>query len=112
MSPSTSEPTTPHTPEEKHPYGLDPDKCIWEVYSMQRYPEGQEPKVEQEWSMDHSDKEFWGLILTQDYSNMAEVQKGMKSRAFKGARPNPKQEAAVINFHRALGHFLDNGYGA
>lgn len=94
------------------PYGLDPDKCIWEVYSMQRYPEGQEPKVEQEWSMDHSDKGFWGLILTQDYSNMAEVQKGMKSRAFKGARPNPKQEAAVINFHRALGHFLDNGYGA
>ena len=62
--------------------------------------------------MDQSDKGFWGLILTQDYSNMAEVQKGMKSRAFKGARPNPKQEAAVINFHRALGHFLDNGYGA
>jgi len=94
------------------PYGLDPDKCIWEVYSMQRYPEGQEPNVEQEWSMDHSDKDFWGLILTQDYSNMAEVQKGMKSRACKGARPNPKQEAAVINFHRALGDFLDNGYGA
>jgi phenylpropionate dioxygenase-like ring-hydroxylating dioxygenase large terminal subunit len=94
------------------PFGNDPDKCIWDVYSLQRYPEGGAPVVTQEWSQDHTDKDFWGLILTQDYSNMAEVQKGMKSMGFKGARPNPKQEVAVLNFHRALVEFMDQGYSA
>lgn len=92
------------------PYGLDPDKCVWDVYSLQRYAPGAEPKVEQEWSQDHGDVSFWGLILTQDYQNMAEVQKGMKSKGFKGAKPNPRQEVAVLNFHRALEEFMEKGY--
>jgi phenylpropionate dioxygenase-like ring-hydroxylating dioxygenase large terminal subunit len=94
------------------PFDTNPDKCIWEVYSLQRYAPGTEPVVEQEWNQDLTDEAFWGKILTQDYANMAEVQKGMKSKAFKGARPNPRQEAAVINFHRALTDFLAEGYGA
>src|SRR3546814_17191984 len=94
------------------PLGTNPDKCIWDVYSLQRYPAGEAPKVEQEWSQDHGDVDFWGLILTQDYQNMAEVQKGMKSKAFKGAKPNPRQELAVINFHRRLADFIEIGYGA
>lgn len=93
------------------PYGYDPDKCIFDVYSLRRYGRGDTPKVELEWSQDYEDKDFWGLILTQDFSNMAEIQKGLKSKAFKGCRPNPKQEAAVINFQRALTDFLENGYG-
>ena len=95
------------------PVGNNPDQCIFDVYSMQRYPAGQEPRnVEVEWSQDHADKDFWGLILTQDFANVAEVQKGMKNRAFKGAIPNPRQETAVINFHRSLCEFMDKGYGA
>ena len=93
------------------PYGNDPDKCVWECYSLQRYAPGTEPKVELEWSQDFGDEAFWGKILMQDLSNMEQIQKGMKNRAFKGARPNPRQEAAVINFHRALGEFFDEGYG-
>lgn len=87
-----------------------PDQCIFDVYSLQRYPEGEAPEVTLEWSHDHADKAFWGLILTQDFANVAEIQKGMKSRGFKGARPNPKQEVAVLNFHRALTAFLEEGY--
>jgi len=34
----------------------------------------------------------------------------MKSMGFKGARPNPKQEVAVLNFHRSLVEFMDAGY--
>src|SRR3546814_6413774 len=37
------------------PLGTNPDKCIWDVYSLQRYPAGEAPKVEQEWSQDHGD---------------------------------------------------------
>ncbi|MEP7349572.1 MAG: aromatic ring-hydroxylating dioxygenase subunit alpha [Sphingorhabdus sp.] len=92
------------------PNGVDPDTCIWDVYSLQRYASGNEPEVEQEWSQDLGDVEFWGKILTQDYQNMGQVQKGMKSRAFRGARPNPLQETAISNFHRALVEFMDEGY--
>jgi hypothetical protein len=41
---------------------------------------------------------------------VAEIQKGMKSIGFKGARPNPRQEVAVLNFLRALEEFLEDGY--
>jgi phenylpropionate dioxygenase-like ring-hydroxylating dioxygenase large terminal subunit len=92
------------------PNGRDPDSCIWDVYTLQRYAPGQEPKVEHEWSLDITDVGFWGKILTQDFENMAAVQRGMKSRGFKGARPNPLQETAISNFHRALADFLVDGY--
>src|SRR3546814_6478377 len=62
------------------PLGTNPDKCIWDVYSLQRYPAGEAPKVEQEWSQDHGDVDFWGLILTQAYQNLEEVQKGHGKR--------------------------------
>lgn len=91
------------------PNGHDPDSCLWDVYSLQRYAPGAEPKVEVEWSQDHADEDFWGKILTQDYQNMGEVQRGMKSRGFAGARPSPKQEIGVSNFHRALHDFVDAG---
>jgi len=42
---------------------------------------------------------------------MEEVQKGMRSRAFAGSRANPKQERAVINFHRAIAKYLDRPDG-
>ncbi|HET6972217.1 MAG TPA: aromatic ring-hydroxylating dioxygenase subunit alpha [Phenylobacterium sp.] len=88
------------------PNGDDPDSCIWNVYSLQRYPPGQEPRVVEEWSHDLTDTSFWGRILCQDYENMADIQRGMKSRGFAGSRPNPVQERAVSNFHRALHAFL------
>jgi len=47
------------------------------------------------------------VILQQDFDNMGEVQRGMKSRGFAGARPNPLQESVVSNFHRALCEYLD-----
>ena len=28
------------------PYGDDPDKCIFEAYALERFPEGEEPKTE------------------------------------------------------------------
>ena len=92
------------------PVGNNPDQCIFDVYSLQRYPEGKEPVVEHQWTNDLTDKDFWGLVLSQDYENVEQVQKGMKSKGFKGAKPNPKQEVPVLNFHRALRAFIDKGY--
>ena len=89
------------------PNGLDPNSCIWDVYSLQRYGPGEAPEVEVEWSDDLTDEAFWGKILCQDYQNMKDTQDGMKSRGFKGARPNPKQEVAVSNFHTSLDDFIE-----
>jgi nitrite reductase/ring-hydroxylating ferredoxin subunit len=88
------------------PDGRDPESCYFDVYSLLRYAPGEEPKVEHEWSEDLSDEEFWPLILIQDFDNIAELQRGQKSRGFRGARPNPLQESAVSNFHRALREFM------
>ena len=90
------------------PYGNDPDKCIYEAYALERFPEGQEPKPE--WTnADPGDVDQWGLVLTQDFSNMRAVQKGMKSRGCRGPLPNPNQERKVTTFHRNLAKYMGTG---
>lgn len=90
------------------PNGFDPDSCIFEVFVLERFPEGQEPKPENVYQPDQS-QEKWRLVLTQDFSNMGEVQKGIESWGFAGPRPNPVQEQAVINFHRTLATYMGSG---
>jgi hypothetical protein len=91
------------------PNGDDPNSCRWDVYSLMRFPEAEVPTTQWEWNDDLTDIPFWGKILVQDYQNMGDVQRGMKSRGFKGCRPNPKQEVPVANFHRALCEFIEEG---
>lgn len=93
------------------PDGDNPDSCFYDICSIARYAPGAEPKLEREfyWGADDwktDTVERFGLILSQDFANMTEVQKGMKSQAFRGARTNPLQESAISNFHRALREIL------
>ena len=39
---------------------------------------------------------------------MPKVQKGLRSRGFRGARTSPVQERAIANFHRRLRTFLQD----
>jgi nitrite reductase/ring-hydroxylating ferredoxin subunit len=89
------------------PYGGDPHKCIFESYAIERFPEGLEPKTT--WVYAEPTGEKWGSVLAQDFSNMAAVQKGMRSRAFQGPQPNPHQERKVTNFHRNLAKYMGTG---
>jgi phenylpropionate dioxygenase-like ring-hydroxylating dioxygenase large terminal subunit len=86
------------------PYGDDPDKCIFEAFALERFPEGAEPRPE--WTYADPVPEKWGSVLCQDFSNMAAVQRGMKSSGFRGTLPNPHQERKVTNFHRNLADLL------
>jgi phenylpropionate dioxygenase-like ring-hydroxylating dioxygenase large terminal subunit len=90
------------------PYGDDPNKCIFESYALERYPEGEAPKTE--WVYADATAENWGPVLAQDFSNMEWVQRGMKSRGFRGPLPNPHQERKVTNFHRVLSQYMGRGY--
>lgn len=87
------------------PNGRDPDSCIFDVWSLVRYAPGKAPPLEREYYKDYRECE-WGRVLDQDFANLKEVQRGMKSRAFTGALTNPVQEQAVSNFHKALREFI------
>lgn len=90
------------------PSGADPDSCIFEVYVVERFPAGQEPRTEWVYEPDPSE-EKWRLILAQDFQNMPEVQRGMKSRGFPGIRPNPSQEHSVVHFLKNLADYMETG---
>ena len=89
------------------PFGNDPDKCIFEAYALERYPDGDAPATE--WVECEPTAEKWGSVLAQDFANMEWVQKGMKSRGFRGPLPNPHQERKITNFHRNLAQFMGTG---
>jgi phenylpropionate dioxygenase-like ring-hydroxylating dioxygenase large terminal subunit len=93
------------------PFGDDPDWCIFDIWSLQRYGPAAEPPLKREfyygdrdWCTDVEAKV--GRILAQDVANMSEVQKGMKSRGFVASRTNPIQETPVSNFHRVIHEYL------
>jgi phenylpropionate dioxygenase-like ring-hydroxylating dioxygenase large terminal subunit len=89
------------------PYGFDPNKCIFEAYVIERFPEGKEPKTE--WVYAKGNDPVWRPVLPQDFQNMPEVQRGMRCRGYRGALPNPKQEQPVSNLHRNLAKFMGIG---
>jgi hypothetical protein len=89
------------------PYGDDPNKCVFESYALERFPEGEEPETE--WVYAEPTGANWGSVLAQDFANMEFVHKGMKSSGFRGPLPNPHQEQKVINLHRNLAEFIGRG---
>ena len=90
------------------PNGNDPDSCIFDIWSLQRYGPGKVPPLKREFYADWREAE-WPLIFEQDFVNIPEVHKGMKSRGFSGGRANPVQERAMTNFHRNLRELIASG---
>jgi nitrite reductase/ring-hydroxylating ferredoxin subunit len=91
-----------------HPSG-DPNKCIFEAFHIERFPKGEEPQTE--WVYVDATTEFhkWPPVLQQDFSNMADVQKGMRSKGFRTLLTNPMQEQKVTNFHENLARYMGRG---
>ena len=89
------------------PHGYDPNQCIFEVAVYELYPKGEEPKTE--WEYTPVGDPRWRTVLPQDFSNMAAVQQGMKSRGFKGPKPNPYRERTIANLHRNLAKYVGIG---
>lgn len=95
--------------------GGDPDWCVFDIWSLEKYAPGGEPPYQP--VILHDDEGWRGigdvsLILKQDFDNMAEVQRGMKQSTFKAARTNPAQEAAISNMHRVLRDYLFGAHAA
>src|SRR5579863_179518 len=90
------------------PNGDDPDSCIFEIYHLERFPEGQEPAPENVYTSGYTEAE-WRLLVSQDFSNFAAIQKGMHSFGLRGVRPNPIEEQGVVNLHRNLAEYMGRG---
>jgi phenylpropionate dioxygenase-like ring-hydroxylating dioxygenase large terminal subunit len=89
------------------PLGDDPDKCIFDIWSLVRYGPGMEPKLERQlFTEANLADNTAGAILNQDIANMGEVQKGMKAAAGLQGIVNPVQEVPVLNFARNLDRYL------
>jgi nitrite reductase/ring-hydroxylating ferredoxin subunit len=89
------------------PQGLEPESCIVDVWSLKRNADGAEiPMVEREFYADPQDHQDWGRAVTQDFANIATVQRGMHCRAFARLILG-RQDASVANFHRSLMTYLD-----
>jgi phenylpropionate dioxygenase-like ring-hydroxylating dioxygenase large terminal subunit len=93
------------------PHGDDPNQCIFDIWSLVHYAPGDEPPLKREfyedWSVDTEAR--FGKILSQDFGNFGQTQRGMKSRGFKGSRTNPVQEREIPNMHRALYEYVLGG---
>lgn len=89
------------------PYGDDPDKCVFEAAVYELFPAGEAPQTS--WEYTPADSPDWRTVLPQDFSNMAAVQQGMKSRGFSGPKPNPYRERSVVNLHHNLAQYMGTG---
>jgi phenylpropionate dioxygenase-like ring-hydroxylating dioxygenase large terminal subunit len=82
--------------------GDDPERCLLDFWALERYAPGYAPTPQNEHFTDWRDFKALPSFLAQDYDNLPYMQKGARSRGFKGARTNPVQERIISNFHAAL----------
>jgi phenylpropionate dioxygenase-like ring-hydroxylating dioxygenase large terminal subunit len=85
------------------PYQDDPEKCVFDVWSLMTYPIGEEPeRADLLGVFDKDDDEHWGLIPRQDYSNIERQQRGLHSRSYERLRLSNRLEKSIINMHQEL----------
>jgi phenylpropionate dioxygenase-like ring-hydroxylating dioxygenase large terminal subunit len=95
------------------PHGHDPDRSIKDTWVLEWRAPGADadrpvqPKFYESWR-----DRNWGEITEQDYENLGNVQRGMRSAGWTGARLNPRQEGNILHMHRVIDRYLaDVGQG-
>jgi hypothetical protein len=88
------------------PNGMDHDSTLYDVWSLTAYPEGTPPPRYPTQRVDWRDPKQIGRVLNQDFTNMLEVSRGMRSRGFEGARINLRQERAILLMHQEMDRYL------
>jgi phenylpropionate dioxygenase-like ring-hydroxylating dioxygenase large terminal subunit len=85
---------------------LGPEETLMEIWSLTRYPEGEErpvPTPPEPWS---SDDPRVPPIPTQDFSNLPRQQQGLHTKGFEYMRLSEGIEGGVANFERTVDGFL------
>jgi phenylpropionate dioxygenase-like ring-hydroxylating dioxygenase large terminal subunit len=85
---------------------LGPEETLMEIWSLTRYPEGEErPRPEPPDVWDFDDPRM-PPIPAQDFSNLPKQQRGLHNRGFEYLRLSQGIEGGVANFERTVDGFL------
>ncbi|MEO5586190.1 MAG: SRPBCC family protein, partial [Novosphingobium sp.] len=84
---------------------LGPEKCLFELWSLTFFPEGQEPEAPQEATMLPYDSDAFPPIPRQDYGNIPIQQQGLHADGFEFMRLSKDIEGMISNYQRIIdGH--------
>ncbi len=85
---------------------LGPEETLMDMWSLTRYPRGEEPEtppVPEAWEFDDP---RWPPIPQQDFSNLPKQQKGLHARSFEYMRLGERNEGHISNYQRIIDGFL------
>jgi Rieske 2Fe-2S family protein len=85
---------------------LGPEETLMEIWSLTRFPEGEEPgplPVPEPWA--HDDPRVPPIPI-QDFANIPRQQQGLRSRGFEYMRLSAEIEGHISNYHRLIDGYL------
>ncbi len=85
---------------------LGPEETLMEIWSLTRFPEGEEPErltPPEPWECDDP---RWPPIPAQDFSNLPRQQRGLHASGFEYMRLSEQAEGGIANFERTVDGFL------
>ncbi len=85
---------------------LGPESCIFEIWSLTHFPEGQEPEPPMEPTVLPYDSKDFPPIPQQDYSNIPTQQKGCHAEGFEYMRLSGQIEGLISNYQRIIDGYL------
>ena len=85
---------------------LGPEKCLFELWSLTLFPEGQEPPPVMEPTFLAYDSPDYPLIPQQDYANIPRQQEGLHADGFEFMRLGYDIEGLISNFHRTVDGYI------
>jgi phenylpropionate dioxygenase-like ring-hydroxylating dioxygenase large terminal subunit len=85
---------------------LGPEECLFELWSLTRYPKGQEPPAPPEPTPWAPDDPRIPSIPSQDFSNLPRQQRGLHAKGFEYLRLSNWVEGMVSNNHRLIDGYL------
>ncbi|HEY2379673.1 MAG TPA: aromatic ring-hydroxylating dioxygenase subunit alpha [Terriglobia bacterium] len=85
---------------------LGSEECLFEVWSLKRYPEGEEQRPIQTPVPLKLDDPSWPPFPRQDFSNMPRQQQGLHTKGFEFMRLSKDVEGLISNNHRVIDGFL------
>ncbi len=90
---------------------LGPESCLFEIWSLTAFPEGEEPAPPMEPVVLPYDSEAFPRIPQQDYSNIPIQQKGLHSAGFEFMRLSRDVEGLISNYQQLIDGYLSGADG-
>jgi len=85
---------------------LTPETCLFELWSLTFFPEGEEPQALQTPVMLAYDSDKFPPIPRQDYSNIPLQQKGLHAQGFEYTRLASDEEGLISNYQRLIDGYI------